>query len=54
VAAYIDSLPATHLLHSGYSHGVLKAWQGAGDVPASSLMFPLFVVEDVRDALPRN
>lgn len=41
--------PADHVLHPGYSHKVLQAWQSAGDIPKSSLVFPLFLVDDVRD-----
>lgn len=49
-ASFADiSAPASHhMLHAGYGHKVLQEWQGAGTITKSSLVFPLFIVDDVR------
>lgn len=40
------ALPARHLLHPGYAHKTVQAWQGAGPVPPTCLVYPLFIVDD--------
>ena len=39
-------LPARHLLHPGYGHATLRAWHGAGAIAPTSLVYPLFIVDD--------
>ncbi len=43
------SLPASHILHPGYSHKVLQSWSSehANVVPKAALVWPLFLLEDV-------
>lgn len=44
----MEHLPATHILHPGYSNKVLQSWasEHADVLPKSSLCWPLFVLED--------
>jgi hypothetical protein len=46
--AAVPAPEPSHLLHPGYGHKVLQAWQGAGPIRKESLVFPLFIVDDVR------
>lgn len=39
----------THVLHSGYFHPTLRAWQAERPVTKDMLMYPIFVT-DVADA----
>ncbi len=43
-------LKASHVLHPGYSHRTLQAWSSehANSIPKASLVWPLFILEDVR------
>lgn len=45
MAAY--TVPTEHMLHPSFSHKTLQAWQSVGDIPKSSLVFPIFLVDDV-------
>lgn len=42
--------PTNHLLHPSYSHKVLQTWSSEHmlTIPKASLVYPLFIVENVR------
>ena len=41
--------PVGHILHAGYAHPTLRAWQSAPALAASSLVYPLFIVAGDND-----
>ncbi len=45
-----STLPASHILHPSYSHRVLQSWSSefADSVPKAALVWPLFLLDDVR------
>lgn len=43
----MSEVPVTHILHSGYSHSTLRAWQTSDTtIKPNNLMYPLFIVDD--------
>ncbi len=45
-------MPARHVLHPSYGHKVTQAWSSehAATIPPAALVWPLFILEDVRAA----
>ncbi len=48
-ASFSYAPPTSHILHPGYSHKVLQTWSSehAATIPKASLVWPLFLLEDV-------